>query len=483
MYTVLVVDDEKIDRDGIRFLIERSSLPLDVIEADSGLSALEVLSARTVRIMVTDIRMARMDGLELTARALERNPALKIVIFSAFGEFEYAQRAMGLGVRDYLLKPIKPPELEQLLTKIVHSCREEDDSILRRMVTDLVWGHGATGRERPDGFMWPYGLDLALLVFREPILASRNFDVEAWIAKHNLHRIFPVPMDEYQVLLFSNAGSEAMHRAALRLSETMTLEGRAGVIGLGGTLGDLGELPAMYRRLEKRAEVRFFHTEPLVLSVTDEVEHDARTDDLLERARHVGHLIRLQDPSASYESLNLFDTILAKGASSAIFTKHLAAEMATEALSGRSDKGQSLREFVEAAYLADRFEEIRDLCMSLHDEASIPGEAKQEHTRQVIETVVKILRKEYGGNINLEVIADRVHLSPNYLSYLFKKETGQSFMKYLTDYRIEKAKELLRATTLRIGTICEAVGYSNTSYFCSIFRSHVGCTPAQYRDA
>jgi len=103
-------------------------------------------------------------------------------------------------------------------------------------------------------------------------------------------------------------------------------------------------------------------------------------------------------------------------------------------------------------------------------------------SKKVIDVTLEILHSDYMKDINLESVAERVLYTPNYLSHLFKKHTGQNFMKYLTDYRISKAKELLKTTEMKINTIGSMVGYKQTSYFCTIFRNYTGVTPAQYRE-
>ena len=99
-----------------------------------------------------------------------------------------------------------------------------------------------------------------------------------------------------------------------------------------------------------------------------------------------------------------------------------------------------------------------------------------------IQKAIEIIHQNYAEDIGLESVAAQVYLSSCYFSYLFKKTTGVNFLKYLTTYRVERAKDLLRTTSLRIGEICERVGYSNRSYFCQIFRNHCGMSPVQYRE-
>ena len=112
MLTILVVDDEKLERKGIRFLLNRRSEEMEILEAANGKAACEILQHRTVDIMLTDIKMPFMDGIELVSVAHKLQPDLQMVIFSGYGEFAYAKKAMASGVSNYVLKPVDPAEFE-----------------------------------------------------------------------------------------------------------------------------------------------------------------------------------------------------------------------------------------------------------------------------------------------------------------------------------------------------------------------------------
>lgn len=119
MLTILVVDDEKLERKGIRFLLNRRSEEMEILEAANGKAACEILQHRTVDIMLTDIKMPFMDGIELVSVAHKLQPDLQMVIFSGYGEFAYAKKAMASGVSNYVLKPVDPAEFENTLNLLV----------------------------------------------------------------------------------------------------------------------------------------------------------------------------------------------------------------------------------------------------------------------------------------------------------------------------------------------------------------------------
>ena len=120
MYTILIVDDEKIERNGIKFLLKKQAEPFEIYEAPNGKAALEQLCSmrnqgKKIDILLTDVKMPFMDGIELIGAAKEEGFTLKTIIFSGYNEFEYAKLAVRLGVSDYILKPVNPQEFAQTI--------------------------------------------------------------------------------------------------------------------------------------------------------------------------------------------------------------------------------------------------------------------------------------------------------------------------------------------------------------------------------
>lgn len=128
MYTILIVDDEKIERNGIKFLLKKQAEPFEIYEAPNGKAALEQLCSmrnqgKKIDILLTDVKMPFMDGIELIGAAKEEGFTLKTIIFSGYNEFEYAKLAVRLGVSDYILKPVNPQEFAQTIEKVTGNCK------------------------------------------------------------------------------------------------------------------------------------------------------------------------------------------------------------------------------------------------------------------------------------------------------------------------------------------------------------------------
>jgi two-component system response regulator YesN len=125
MIRILIVDDEKIERNGIRFLLKQIGIEAELYEAANGVKAMELLERQEVDLLLTDIRMPFMDGLALIQNVAEQYKGIKIIIFSGYGEFEYAKRAMTYNVNNYILKPVDPKEFEHTMRKVIKEIEDE----------------------------------------------------------------------------------------------------------------------------------------------------------------------------------------------------------------------------------------------------------------------------------------------------------------------------------------------------------------------
>lgn len=117
MTNVLIVDDEKIEREGLKYLLSREEGERKVFEASNGKQALQIIRTEDIQLILTDIKMPHMDGLELSRRAKEENSALQIVIFSGYSDFSFAQEAIRYGVTEYILKPVNPDDFHKVIQK------------------------------------------------------------------------------------------------------------------------------------------------------------------------------------------------------------------------------------------------------------------------------------------------------------------------------------------------------------------------------
>lgn len=181
MYRILIVDDERIERNGIRFLLKKLNMEFDIDEAVNGLDALEKIRKEDYDILLTDVKMPFMDGIELIDNVVNEKKKLRCVIFSGCNEFDYAKRAIRLGVVDYILKPVDPKEFKDTMDKVVNELEEARASDeLKSKSIEFLYEHALymlVNGENIDAIRKEYnGLELDFAKFRRILLVEFNRD-------------------------------------------------------------------------------------------------------------------------------------------------------------------------------------------------------------------------------------------------------------------------------------------------------------------
>lgn len=512
MYDVLIVDDERIERDGIQFLIRGHGLPLRTVEAENGLKALAIVESRKIDILITDIKMPFMDGLQLAARIRESGQATKIVILSAFGEFDYAKRAIPLQIAHYLLKPIEVAEFLDVMNRVIRLCDEEREREARsgklhelqqkgvkyekeKLLIDAI--HGSDPPESTRAKLQEAGLLGETASFHIVLLdtGTKCFDAAGDNMEPLFRQLLPWPFDyinlnEYQSVLFVKTDGEAVTgERLLALGRHIQAQfdaqfGAKACVVFSARLNDPANLAEAFQEMEQMLEIRFFQKEPVVCLAGSQSGEEPGFD-VSHRLNELWHRISQAwssgDKSAASVLIEaLFRLLRESPRLSSIYVKYICTEI-VKMRYGPLDRTRAL-EFQQVAEQIFKAQHIEQLEAIVGGAAAAEAPPDIESARKAIGEVLQIIHRDYRDDIGLETLAEQVYLSPNYLSRLFKKETGTSIVKYITAYRLEKACELLRQTNMKIVDIASETGYANFSYFCSIFRNYYGTTPAKFRE-
>ena len=396
MYRVLVVDDEKLERDGIRFLLSMEEGEWEIYEAANGKLALNELRKHPVDLMLTDIKMPHMDGLELSKKAREEYPDLEIIIFSGYGDFAFAQEAIRYGVTDYVLKPVDPDRFHDTIQKIQKEIasrkNKEQQSIKEKSFLQQYFLLG-----------YIYSGDQERLKEAEGIV---DFSVwEQW------HCAILIESDE---AFFDSASDEVPLEIREELRRSF-----------------------FYLNLNGRQSLLLFK--------------DVYCDYVLV-AKNVYNLLKRLHPVRFHLAV------------SRRFAGEHRLDLEVDHLYGCS----TIQEIIEVTEKNIRqYEEFLDRSMS--------------ESRDEVAAVKNYIYNHYAEDLNLETLAEKVYLSSGYLSFIFKKETGMNLNRFIRVFRMEKAKELLRTTNMKVAMVSEQVGFANSSYFCRSFREYYGSSPESYR--
>lgn len=523
MYHLFIVDDEEVVRKGIRELLQNAESEYAVCgEASDGELALPMIQELKPDILLTDIRMPFLDGLELCGMIRNKMPWVHILILSGHDEFEYARAAVSLGVDEYILKPVTMPQLLGSLSKTARKIEEERASFFAGMDAEyglvqkrsMLTGHFLNGLldERfsaPDALALAEKLELPLAA-RQYVVCCLDVRIGAEPPDATLRRQFSILLDrvlgkredifwsargdQFVLIIKSTEEGNALETAyetaqALKHEAERLLHANLSA-GIGSVVPRLGGLPQSYQDAQRSLGGLAGRPHGSILSAVD-LEHGLlpRFDfteavPLAERLRHValedvGFLLdqhfgaaREEDQSSLlYRYYLLADLVV----SSMRLLQSINAEL--PALLRNAGSGESLMQAVST--YGDTIAYARGLT-----EAVICSRDQKQGVRygEELQRARDFIRRHYGDNgLSLNTVAAEVGFSPNHFSTVFSQQMGQTFVEYLTRFRIEQSKQLLRETDLKLSDITYAIGYSEPHYFSYIFKKYTGISPSVYR--
>ncbi|QHW31618.1 response regulator [Paenibacillus rhizovicinus] len=440
MYKLLIVDDEKEIREGL------ASWPWHQVGIEvagccsHGLEALQFVEEKPVDLVITDIRMPFMDGIELMTALNARYPFIRVVILSGYNDFEYAQKALQFGAIDYLLKPLQFQMLHDTFFRAVERLREEKQAEFRVSVLK-----------------------------RKAELLARVLRAEF------LRRLFQEPLSEAEleqgfsdgeVLLEGNFYTVAVFRPD-RLAEPGAAMGdkekKLLAFSLDNILTDLWEGKELgYHWVNGQT------SEAYVLSMKREAE---------------AHFAELLPQWRKYRGL--FKSAFSGGVGRPVGSPadiYLSAQAASAALAANPEEGTLA--IGESAAAANRpaAAVIASKEQAAAGTAAAAGgfEADTEPVNMLLVQAKQYIQDHFNRSLTLKEVADQVHISGSHLFALFKN-SGQTFLSFLTAIRLQRAMELLSGSNLKIYEIVEQVGYSDPAYFTEVFKKYTGKTPHEYR--
>ena len=460
MYTILIVDDEKIERNGIKFLLKKQAEPFEIYEAPNGKAALEQLCSmrnqgKKIDILLTDVKMPFMDGIELIGAAKEEGFTLKTIIFSGYNEFEYAKLAVRLGVSDYILKPVNPQEFAQTIEKVTAELQKQNveneqrlqqSSYMREyLLYTLFNGGGAeqvhtlAGNLAGENF-WNHFHRIVFLEFDREFFGKKALDFQAEILEENMS-------EEYQYL---------------------NLNPQQAVDMLEALMENKFYRPDVYVYSEDISEET-----PVLVQIDDDtlmkqMKQDIKMKDIRALREHFDRMC------AKYRKKSYF---------SQIYIKFIFSNLLKDFYQNLPEtREEEFNKQIDTLYKSGDFNCIVSIVNSHIDKLEAAFAKNPQTQHKEIETVKKYIYTHFGDELGVEQLADMVYLAPSYLSTVFKKETGQNLSKFIKQYRMEKAKDMLENTNMKIVNISEACGYQNVSYFCQSFRECYGVSPQKFRN-
>lgn len=498
MYRILIVDDERIERNGIRFLLKKLNMEFDIDEAVNGLDALEKIRKEDYDILLTDVKMPFMDGIELIDNVVNEKKKLRCVIFSGCNEFDYAKRAIRLGVVDYILKPVDPKEFKDTMDKVVNELEEARASDeLKSKSIEFLYEHALymlVNGENIDAIRKEYnGLELDFAKFRRILLVEFNrdffgrrdvdFKKNEKITGLGIQRY--LNLNQQQELIFLGAGIDAVEVAGELVKIIKSDYDEDCYIAVSTEIENPEDMEQKVDELDELMDNKFYHPEIKVFYPN--MESDASgmiqfDDDTL--MKQMKQDIKMKDVEALREHFDKFcEKYRHKNECSQIYIKFLYSNLLKDIYGSIDDTSEAdLNKDVEKLYMSTDFQSLTGLVEAAIDRLASSFNNKSQTGHREVELVKQYIYRNFGSELGIDMLADMVYLAPSYLSTVFKKETGQNLSKFIKSYRMERAKDMLENSMAKIVDIGATCGYQNVSYFCSSFREFYGVSPQKFRE-
>lgn len=505
MKRLLIVDDERIERDGIKMLIKDMKKEIEILEASNGKKALQILKERKIDILLTDIKMPFMSGLELIKHAKKLLPELQIAIFSGFGEFAYAQEAIRYGVTNYILKPVDPAEFKKTLEQMIETSdsrekeKEQKDKESSLVSKYLFQKYLYTGKEeylekiislensRNTSDSVTKIQNLMILDASDNFFEEHNLDVVRGLEQQMGRKLEYLDLNANQILvIFYQSASDNYARIAGNVYQFIVRQFKKECyIAVSRKISNVKICPQIYQELESLMENKFYHTDTRVFLADGETDEEgvSSVGGTSEYQKRLKEDIRLKDFTHLWEDYRKLNTqIRNESMDSQMYVKFIYSELVKDLFEKMGASGtRQLMEAIEEIYQSGSLSAICrcvERCIREFEAKSVQSD---DGIRSDVDKVKNYINIHYGEELNTDKLAALVYLSPGYFSYVFKKETGMNLSRYIKECRMERAKELLKETNMKIVQICGKVGFSNVSYFCQSFREYCGVSPEKYR--
>ncbi|SER34263.1 two component transcriptional regulator, AraC family [Gracilibacillus ureilyticus] len=508
-YSLLIVDDEPVIRRGLLNTINWNEAGIEnVVTAFDGVDAIQKINENNgFDIMITDVRMPNKDGLQLAGYVSAHFPQTKIIMISGYDEFSYAQRAIQLGVEDYLLKPVDVDQLMELTEKMIgklakeqkESQKRQQENLLNLIVEEVF---GQTLNNETDRSGWE---TKNLKIF---FSMKKNY----WeLSKHLSEGELQGYKKDWKQKISKNVSRKNKTGVSLFISENILLSCFIDDSGNGRSPGFTKD----YEKILHDDELLFYYypfpvrinelnrvvnvmTQSLAQLPIKENNHLVY-EDIPDRRRWNKHPEQIEEALFTATVHNDMETIHASiNKLIHYFEDHnlrlgevirLSEKIVTRimhncknVLQKEAAESEQIWSYSPDVLLIDSYPKLYEMIDSeLKKIRTAFYLDKRGNNDWLINRALEYIHQYFRSDIKAQEVADVINISPSYFSSLFKQKTGKNFNEYVNFLRIEESKKLLTETPLKIGEIAEQIGYNEYKYFVEVFKKLSSVTPTEYR--
>ena len=530
-YSVLLVDDEE---DVIRIIMKKldwESMGLVIIgHAANGVEALEMAEELSPDIVMTDIKMPYMDGLTLCKKLKELSRTIRVIIFSGFDEFEYAKEAIKMEAAEYLLKPVNAVELKEVFERVKNDLDRELDE---KRNTDKLRAYymeslpvlqesfymalleGRIAPEQIGRYMDSYQVQLqgpyyvvAVLHISQQSLEEESrmdpFLQAVSVRKFAEEQVEDRWRSRVVIYLGDIIMISQMHSREEMLEYTNEMDRLCRMAkkvcnaritaGIGYLCDNLEQLPLSYQGAKQAVSYRVLYgnTRAISISEVEPAEHvELNWEDVYSTyIQQIMKKVRVGEQDGLEKAISQFTEWLSGEQISMqkyrIVMMELVAELfrftashnlnPENVFGGNGDVYSQVLQ-MESAEVLDRW--LRRVCTNLQN--AVMNE-RQDSTKFFVKNAEEYVKEHFADqDLGVDEVCRKMNVSAAYFSTIFKKETGKTFVRYLTDYRMEKAVNMLMTGNEKTYVIAEKVGYAEPNYFSYVFKKQFGMSPSKYK--
>ena len=537
MLKLLIIDDEEPVRKGLAKFIENKGYPITIIgSVTDGNEALEIIDSENPDIILTDVVMPGMKGTELAMEIKKRKLPVKIIMISGYNDSDYLKQAIKYDAIDYILKPIDLDELKAVFEKVISLCEEElkrsqRELELQRKLTESLpvlrekFLHRLIGSEPLSidfiksrmqflemDFLPVYDhytvaivdIDNYLKHFgnfnerdRQMINLSISSDIQSLLGRGGV--VFNKDNDEFvcivhfSSMLETGSANRELSKFVNRMKERIEREhGISLTVGIGEWTDNIGGVGVAYKSAAAALQQKFVLGKGTVIYYKDiyPAENSNYIINESDKKEFTG-CIRIADKEGCNEAIDrIFNGIRSMKGYSKSNIQSIYLSLISLTLSNLLElgintdkvydyKGVPWDEILEIETIEDMENRIKEFADEVINQINT---VRDKNNAKTTEQIKYILETRYRDFVTLQLLSDELNLSPNYISALFKKETGENVIDYLKSIRMNKSMEMLRNTDIKIQDIAKEVGYDNPNYFTKIFRKFFGISPTECRE-
>ncbi len=524
LYKVIVVDDEKSIRERLTRYFPWSDVGFEVVgAAENGREALVLIEQEHPDVVLTDVLMPEMTGLELAKEIKISYPDIKVIILSAYDDFKYAQDAIQYGVKGYMLKPLNKEDFYDVFNKLMGELNEDAElkkvsasnekwNTQELMLLDLIKGANLQKYTQEWSAQNPY-IRVAIFSFERVFKETSTFSIRQKIKELAIDfwKRYRVPVLFYgnslilliseqkpvlrkdlkpKILLFADSLQQNLGEIFKEKSHI--------VVGVGNLAQSIQEISRSYHEAVHASSYKYFSEHETVifredLSANEEFENNKIIqDNIVEHVNSIeGKLMESvligEITEISNDIHRFFEALERSKGQKISEIRGSCSELVIMLIFRLKEKGLALpsidnQQVLGKIYEIDSLKELKRWLKQMLETMSYDlTKSDEQNVNRYVLIAKEYVKSNYHEKITLIEMSNILFLHQAYFSAIFKKETGQNFIDYVNEVRIEKAAQLLRETDNKVKMISDMVGFHSHSYFIKVFKNEKGVTPVMFR--